>query len=144
MLPRAQATDSWSRAVTDVGKAATRYFLVALAYTLLFWVFREQSYSGDWKHWIRFIEEGLWYRLREPACLVLYQIPYLVLRPLGVSAASVLAAASCVLGGVSFAYALASLRQLSSNSRFQLMGMAALTASYGVSGVFFGQSNTTA
>ncbi len=43
---------------------------------MLFWVLREQSYTGDWKNWTRFIEEGLWYRLREPICLLIYQIPY--------------------------------------------------------------------
>ena len=112
--------------------------ILTLGYVVLFWVFREQSYTGDWKNWTRFIEDGLWYRLREPICLLIYQIPYVALRPFGVTGTDVLAGTSCVLGGFSMAYGLAILRLLTPGRHLQILGMIALTASYGVSGIFFG------
>ncbi|MEE2665457.1 MAG: hypothetical protein VX681_15175 [Myxococcota bacterium] len=114
------------------------YPLIVLSSTVLFWIFRENSFSGDWQAWIRYLEGGLWYRLREPISLVIYQIPYLALRSCGVSARDVLAATSCVMGGLSMSYAWAALGVLTSQTRFQVFGMLALLGSYGVSGVFFG------
>jgi hypothetical protein len=105
---------------------------------VLFWVLREQSYTGDWKNWTRFIEDGLWYRLREPICLLIYQVPYIALRPFGATGTDVLAGTSCVLGGFSMAYGLAILRLLTPERHLKIFGMAVLTASYGVSGIFFG------
>ena len=111
---------------------------IFLAYACLFWILREHSYSGDWWNWVGYLKHGLWYRLREPAVLVFYQLPYQALQPFGVTPKAVFAGVSCVSGGLSMAYAFAILRRSCSNVSAVVLGMLVLTFSYGVTGVFFG------
>lgn len=117
---------------------SVEYTLIALGFTVFFWTFREHSFSGDWRGWIRYLEAGLWYRLREPISLAIYQIPYQAFRSAGVSAQGVLASTSCLLGGLSMAYAWATLKRVTKDPRVRIFGLLALVASYGVSGVLFG------
>jgi len=111
---------------------------LSVGLSFVFWLLREQSYSGDWQNWVRFVEDGLWYRLREPVCLVIYQIGYAALAPLGVSAKDTLALVNCAAGSASLVIALATLRRLSPDGRSTWLAFVGFGLSYGVVGVFFG------
>jgi len=114
------------------------FVLTAAGFALLFWVFRERSHSGDWEGWIRFVRRGVWFRLREPICLAFYQLPYLAFAPWGATPKGVFAAVSCLGGGLSLAVARETLKRLLEPGRPRHVGLAAVAASFGITGVFFG------
>ena len=132
------AVSQWAAGRTTFLRRVRDYILVFTVCVIVFWLFRERSHSGDYLNWIAYVDRGLWYRLREPICLVLYQIPLSLLRPYGVSAKGVLAGFSCVCGGLSFCYVVATLRLITTNRRLRILGVAAFALSYGVVGIFFG------
>ena len=114
------------------------YAVTFVVSVLVFWLLREQSFSGDYGRWLGFLGRGMWYRLREPVTLLIYRFPYTLLKPHGVSAIEIIAGFSYMCGGLSFCYILATLRMLTPDRRFQALGMAVFASSYGVVGIFFG------
>jgi hypothetical protein len=114
------------------------YLLTFIVSVAVFWLLREQAHSGDWRNWTRFLNRGWWYRLREPICLAVYQVPFLALKDHGVTAKQVIAGFSYVCGGASVCFALATLRLMTSNRFYRLAGLAAVVTSFGIVGIFLG------
>jgi hypothetical protein len=130
-LPQAEPT-------RGLGRRMLEYGLLFAVCVFLFWLFRERSHSGDYLRWMSYLGRGMWYRLREPICLLPYKVVHSVLGPHRVSAKAIIVGFSYVCGGLSFCYIVATVRLLTSEMRLRLLGVAAFAASFGVVGIFFG------